>query len=145
MGPAPKRKNLTSVRNASVLVLAVLLLLSPVCGALCQAQVCDAGQSAVNEPACHQSFSAASDSSAGQISSFENCGLQDLPVALPVSFRSLTGDSPLISSAAHSASPLAVRAIGFLQERHFSLQPSSSDESRSLSGSFEGPSLVLRI
>jgi hypothetical protein len=136
MSLAPKK--LSAIRGASVFVLVVLLLLWPVCGALCQARMCDTPQAG----ACHESFSAAADSSISHFSSIQNCALQQQPVALPVGFRSV--DSPLAASTPHSASPLAVPVLEFLSESHFSPQFSSA-ESRSLIGLPEHSPLVLRI
>jgi hypothetical protein len=134
---------LSAIRGASVFVLVVLLLLWPVCGALCQAQMCDTPQAGGEKSSCHESFSAAADSSVSHVSSIQNCALQQQPVALPVGFRS--ADWPLAASTPHSTSPLAVPVIEFLSERHFSLQFSSSAEGRSLSGLPEHSPLVLRI
>jgi hypothetical protein len=141
MSLAPKK--LSAIRGASVFVLVVLLLLWPVCGALCQAQMCDTSQAGAEKSSCHELFSAAADSSISHFSSIQNCALQQQPVALPVGFRSV--GSPLAASTPPSASPLAVPVVEFLSESHVSLQFSSSAESRSLIGLPEHSPLVLRI
>jgi hypothetical protein len=141
MSLAPKE--LSAIRGASVFVLVVLLLLWPVCGALCQAQMCDTPQAGAEKSSCHELFSAAADSSISHFSSIQNCALQQQPVALPVGFRSV--GSSLAASTPPSASPLAVPVVEFLSESHVSLQFSSSAESRSLIGLPEHSPLVLRI
>ena len=138
-------EKLTAIRGASVFVLAILLLLSPVCGAFCQAQMCAAPQAGAQKSSCHESFSAAADSSASHVNAIQNCALQQQPVALPVGFRSAAGDSPLVDNAAHGTSPLAVRAVDFRPDTCLYLRFSSSAESRSLIGLPEHSRVVLRI
>jgi hypothetical protein len=143
MSLAPAK--ISATRGASVFALAFLLLLSPVCGAFCQAQMCDTPQARPGKSSCHESFSAAADSSTGHVSSIQNCALQQQPVALPVGFRSATGDSPLVDNVTHCTSPLAVRAVDFHHDSHLSLKFSSSAELRGQSSLPEDYSLVLRI
>jgi hypothetical protein len=143
MSLAPEK--LSAIRGASVIVLAFLLLLSPVCGAFCQAQMCDTPKAGAENSSCHESFTAAANSSISHVSSIQNCALQQQPVALPVGFRSISSDSPLVASTGHSASPAATTAMDFLYENYFSLRFSTSGESRSLGGFLEHSSLVLRI
>jgi hypothetical protein len=133
-----------AIRSASVVVLAVLLLLSPVCDALCRAQMCDTSQAGGEKSPCHESFGPAADSSTRHVSSIQNCALQQ-PVALPAGFRSAAGDSSLLDNATHGTSPLAVRAIDFRHDHYLYLQFSSSAESRRLIGLPEHSPLVLRI
>jgi hypothetical protein len=140
---APEK--LLAIRGASVFVLAALLLLSPVCGAFCQAQMCDTPQAGAEKSSCHESFNAAADSSFSHVGSIQNCALQRQPVALPVGFRSAPGDSPLVKNATHGASPRAVRAADFHYGNHLYPQFSVSGEWRSLSGFPEHSPLVLRI
>jgi hypothetical protein len=143
MDLAPEK--LSAIRGASVFVLVVLLLLSPVCGALCQTQMCGTPQAGAERPSCHDSFSAAADSSISHVSSIQNCALQQQPVALPVGFRTAAGKSELVDSATHGTSPLAVRPVDFRHDNRLYLQFSSSAESRSLNGFRKHSSLVLRI
>jgi hypothetical protein len=142
MSLAPEK--LLAIRGASVFVLAVLLLLSPVCGAFCQAQMCDTPQAGAEKSSCHESFNAAADSSFSHVSSIQNCALQQQPFALPVGFRSAPGDSPLVESATHGTSPRAVRAADFHNDNHLYPPISASAEWRSLSGVPEHSPLVLR-
>jgi hypothetical protein len=143
MNLAPEK--LLAIRGASVFVLAVLLLLSPVCGPFCQAQMCDTPRAGGEKSSCHESFNAAADSSFSHFSSIQNCALQQQPVALPVGFRSAPGDSPLVENAAHGTSPRAVRAADFHYDNHLYPRFPASAEWRSLSGFPEHSPLVLRI
>jgi len=143
MSLAPQ--NSSAIRGASVFVLAFLLLLSPVCGAFCQAQMCDTPPAGAGKSSCHESFSAVADPSTSHVNSIQNCALQQQPVALPVGFRSLAGDSPLVDHPTHGTSSFAVQAINFHHDNHLYLQFSSPAESRSLGDLPEHSSLVLRI
>src|ERR1700751_1800900 len=129
---APEK--LLAIRGASVFVLAFLLLLSPVCGALCQAQMCDTPQAGGEKSSCHESSNTAADSSFSHVSSIQNCALQQQPVALPVGFRSAPGDSPLVENATHGTSPRAVWAADFHYDNHLYPQFSASSDWRTLSG-----------
>jgi hypothetical protein len=140
-----ERKTFAVVRGASVLVLAVLLLLTPICGAICQAQMCDAQQTGAEKPACHESSGVTADPSNSHISAIRNCSLQQIPVALPASFRLASGDSLFFAKTERNASPLAILGIVLPVEMHFPCLCSPSGESRSLSGFVGLSSLVLRI
>jgi hypothetical protein len=143
MSLAPEE--LSAIRGASVFVLAVLLLLSPVCGTSCHAQMCARPQAGSEKSSCHESFNTAADSSFSHVSSIQNCALQQQPVALPVGFRSAPGDSPLAENATHDSSPRTSRAADFHYDNHLYCQFSASAEWRSLSGFPEHSPLVLRI
>lgn len=144
MSFAPKPKTLTSVRSVSLLAVAVLLLLTPVCGVLCQGRMCDLPLAGAEKSPCHESLGAAADPSARHIGSIRDCTLQELPIALPASFRSAAGDFQILAHSEHHALSLAVPAIELAPARQFSLRFSSSAESRSLNA-FASSSLVLRI
>jgi len=133
------------LRSCSAFVLAVLLLLTPMCGAICQAQMCSPPQAGAEKSVCHESFGGAADSSDIHISSMQNCTLQQLLVALPASFRSVSGDSPLFAHAERNASPPASFGFEFLQGTNTHLLSSRSGEARSLSHFSELSPLVLRI
>jgi len=85
------------------------------------------------------------DPSNSHISSIRNCGLQQIPVALPASFRSASGDSLLFAKTLRNASPLAILGIIPFGEMDFPGLFSPSGESRRLSGLVGRSSLVLRI
>jgi hypothetical protein len=138
-------RKFVAVRSGSVLVLAVLLLLTPMCGAICQAQMCAPTPAGGEKSACHESFAAAADASNSHISSMQNCTLQQLSVALPASFRSLSGDSPLFANAERNASPVASFGVELLPGTDTHLLFSSSGQARTLSHFSEESSLVLRI
>jgi hypothetical protein len=128
-----------------VFVLAALLLLTPICGTLCQAQMCDAQQTGAEKSACHESSGVSAEPLNSHISSIRHCGLQQIPVALPASFRSASGDSLLFAKTVRNASPLAILGIIRFGEMDLPGLLSPSGESRRLSGLVERSSLVLRI
>jgi hypothetical protein len=137
-------RKFAAVRSGCVLALAVLLLLAPMCGTICQSRVCAPTQAGGEKSACHESFAAAADASNSHISSIENCTLQQLPVALPASFRSLSDDSPSFARAERNA--LLVASFGeLLQGTDTQLLFSSLRKARTLSHFSEKSSLVLRI
>jgi hypothetical protein len=145
MSFAPKPKTLTSsMRSASLLVVAVLLLLTPVCGVLCQGRMCDPPLAGAEKSACHESLGAAADPFTRHIGSIRGCTLQELPIALPASFRSAAGEFQLLAHSEHHALSLGVPAIELAPARQFSLRFSSLAASPSLSA-FASSSLVLRI
>jgi hypothetical protein len=138
-------RKFAAVRSGSMFLLAVLLLLTPMCGATCQAQMCAHTQAGGEKSACHESLAAPADASDSHISSMQNCALQQLPVALPASFRWLPGDSLLF---AHSErNPLFVASFGVELLQGTDTHPlfSSSGEARTLSHFSAKSSLVLRI
>jgi len=138
------KEKLLAIRGASVFVLAVLLLLSPVCGAFCQTQICFSPQPGAERSSCHESYAAAADSSFSRVSSIQNCALQQQP-ALPVGFRSVPADSPLVENATLASSPRAVRVADFHYDNHLYPWFSAYAEWPSLSGFPEHSPLVLRI
>lgn len=85
-------------KAALICVLALLLLVAPVCGALCKAQACSFPETSEQAP-CHESagpMTAAADS----VHAERSCALQELPVALPADFRSLRSGSALAADSA---------------------------------------------
>jgi len=143
MSLAPEK--LSAFRGVSVFLLALVLLLSPVCGALCQAQMCDTPQAGAQNSSCHESVHSTADSSNGHVSSIQNCALQQQPVALPVGFRWVAGCSPLVDDFTYGPSPFALQVANVHHDNQLHLQFSSCAESRSLSGLPEHSSRVLRI
>jgi len=109
----------TLVRAKSVLlcVLVLLLLVTPVCGALCNATACAVPKTAEKSP-CHESAGAPTGEQAENFRAERSCGLQELPVALAADFRSSRPDS----LASTNAEPAELRAscIEPMQPRYFS-------------------------
>jgi hypothetical protein len=96
-------------KTALICVLALLLLVTPVCGALCQAQACDLLKAA-EKSTCHESAGSMTNRAGSSVRAERSCGLQELPVALPADFRSLRSDSAV---AADTATSIAIFASSF--------------------------------
>lgn len=69
-------------------IVALLLVLNPVCSGWCQSLVCNAARPSAGEPPCHQS-TGAQNSPAGALPSAQSCALRELPAALPNSLRTV--------------------------------------------------------
>ena len=75
-------------RGAAICGLALLLLLTPMCGALCHAQSCPALTHNLKTSRCHEFAGAVSGGSLDRtIDSLRTCNLQELPAVLPANFR----------------------------------------------------------
>src|SRR5215470_15030023 len=97
-------------KSALVCLLALLLLLTPVCGSLCSAQACEQPRAEEKSP-CHDSVGSRGHEHEGStLRSERNCGLDELPVALPADFRGLRSDSV---ASANVGLPTAVHASSF--------------------------------
>ena len=99
----------TRAKTIVIGMLALLLLVTPVCGALCKAQACALPKAAEKSP-CHESASAMANENGSSLRSERNCGLPELPVALPADFRSLRSDS---AASANAVAPIAAHASSF--------------------------------
>src|SRR5262249_50596538 len=82
------------VNNVLTGLLVFLLLITPICGALCDAVGCDLRPKAAEQSSCHESAGSISGEHAvASLRAERNCGLQELPVALAADFRSSRSDS----------------------------------------------------
>ena len=80
--------SLALARGASLCGLALLLLLTPICGALCHTQWCLAPAHSSGTSPCHESANAGrNDSADGRIDSLRICSLRELPATLPADSR----------------------------------------------------------
>jgi len=96
-------------KTVSICVLALLLQVTPVCGALCKAHACDLLKAA-EKSTCHESAVSMTDRAGSSVRAERSCGLQELPVALPADLRSLRSDS---AAPANTATSIAIFASTF--------------------------------
>jgi hypothetical protein len=128
-------------KPALICTLALLLLVTPVCGALCNANACDLAKPA-DKSRCHESTSATASERANRTWQAErNCGLQDLLVALPTDFRSSRPDF----STPANATPATVH-VSFELAQPFSFFDSYESAATDTSpGTSSFPAIPLRI
>src|SRR5262245_47767977 len=93
-------------KAALICALSSLLLVAPACRAFCKAQSCEAPR-ATEKLSCHESAAAAANEHASTtFDSERSCSLQEMPVALPATFRNPSSDllgSPNITGLASIA------------------------------------------
>jgi hypothetical protein len=112
------------VKNGAICVLALFLLVGPVCGALCKAQACDLPK-ATEKSLCHEPVGSMAGQSAGTTLRGERtCALEEMSVALLADFRSLRSDS-IASANAATAMKISVFAAVQLRLVYFPDFPDS--------------------
>src|SRR5215471_12901416 len=70
-------------------LLAMFLLLSPVCEGWCRSQVCGEKGYAAEKSPCHDTASEATDPAGGSIHAVRNCGLREFPAVLSLNSREI--------------------------------------------------------
>jgi hypothetical protein len=124
------------IAKATVCALAFLLVLTPMCGAVCRARACNLPASAAGAP-CHETAGISEDASR-ILAPALSCSARELPAALPADFRSQPAKQPLghpaDAAAAADGSEVPAMPVEDLLRR-----PGPLFRSRLLS------SLVLRI
>src|SRR5215469_3294111 len=106
-------------RGVAICGLALLLLLTPMCGAFCHAQSCPAPKHDSKTSGCHESASAASGGSPNHtIEALRTCNLQDLPAVLPGNFRAPSlRATPFVKSSGRGDSQALLAFTGPLASR----------------------------
>ena len=94
------------VKSAATFLLSLLLFVTPLCTALCDARACDLPNASEKSP-CHESAGSIPDHADSSVRAERSCGLRDLPVALPADCRSLRLDSV---ASMHAATQLYMPA-----------------------------------
>jgi hypothetical protein len=113
-----------AIRGGSRLLAAALLIvlmLTPICSSICQAQSCQQPQAAAKDSGCHHAESMGSDGSAALMAASLSCGARELWFALPEVTDTLRV-SRATSAAPNADSWTAVTAISLPQSMptHFS-------------------------
>jgi len=118
---------LSLAKNSAVAVLALLLLMTPACNALCRVQVCGAQPTSPEKPACHGSgMKMAGEVAKIALHSVRDCNVRELPAALPMESRSkaaapsLTGkssDTVANALSGHADAPARCETVAFLFSR----------------------------
>ena len=93
-------------------LLALILLLAPVCRNACSANRCEAANAVPSSP-CHESAGPAPNAG-GSVRAERGCGSQELPAVLPADIRTLRSDS--LESAKAAAAPAVSDSFGGLRE-----------------------------
>jgi len=82
---------LSCAKNSAVAALALLVLLTPACNALCRAQVCNAPQASPEKAACHESgMKMAGEVAKVALHSVRECNVRELSAVLLTESRSKT-------------------------------------------------------
>src|SRR5689334_24989632 len=90
-------------RNSALATLALVLLLTPACNALCRAQACDSPQTSPGKSMCHEPGAKMASQAAKLVShSMRDCNLRELPVAMLTESRPLAAGPALQGSAEDS-------------------------------------------
>ena len=71
------------------MLLLAMVILTPACSAICQAQTCQLPQMSQRDSSCHHPDKMASDHALGVGAALSSCGLRDLLFVLPVSADNL--------------------------------------------------------
>ena len=141
--------SLALARGAFVCGLALLLLLTPMCGALCHARLCQAPRHDAGTSSCHDSASAGlSDAAKGRIHSVQTCNFEELPAALPANSRAQSLVAMRFANSAGSALFLSAPVFANLLASwfpHHSAFPGNTPGQSPLVQTAGVPFLALRV
>lgn len=134
------------MNRAWICMLAALLLLTPVCGLLCQAQACEDASSTAGKLPCHES-SVSADRSHGHLHSARFCDFRELPAALPADTRIFPVNPALFGTNSPGDTMPATPAVSLMNEPQIALSSGPLNCRRfDQAGSSLAPfPLVLRI
>ena len=121
-------------------LLALILLLAPVCRNACGAYRCEAANAAPSSP-CHESAGPAPDAG-GSVRAERGCGIQELPAVLPEDIRTLRSAS--LESAKAAVAPVVSDSFGEIRAG-YSPDLSGSREGRGRPRNTLSPAVPLRI
>src|SRR5215467_9196454 len=114
------------IKGISTSALAALLLLAPVCGALCQAEACESPRAAAEKSGCHEAAGMTAAPAGGTfLRSVANCSLRDLPAARPAGGR-MSADSAVTNVFSGSEPATAISSVRWPEgQTEFSAPPGS--------------------